>query len=420
MHVGNQIMGGEIETVNCKTALIIDDSAFTRMLLSSALKSCGVTTVYHAQDGEEALQNIARPEMPLDVMFCDLDMPNVDGIQFIRMAATFERRPTLVLVSGAPERTRRAAQTLARDTGLNVAGVLAKPFRQSDIASILAGIKPASVDLPPRPKSAEADARELADGIARGELELHFQPKVKMATRELTGVEALVRWRHPVHGLQFPDSFIPVAERENLIGPLTYAVVERAVAQCASWRAEGLHCKVGVNLSPKMITDEALPDWLAGTIKAAGLTPSDLVFEVTESGMFTDNLLSMEILARLDLHGHDLSIDDFGTGYSSMEQLKRLPFAELKIDKMFVTGIAENSVNQTIIYSSVELARKLRMSVVVEGVETREDWSFVYGAGCDVAQGYFISRPMPAEKLAPWLRDWEGRTDIPLAATGTG
>jgi EAL domain-containing protein (putative c-di-GMP-specific phosphodiesterase class I) len=214
----------------------------------------------------------------------------------------------------------------------------------------------------------------------------------------------------------FPDTFIPLAEKENLANPLTDVVLAQAVLQCAAWRRSGLSCKVAVNLSPKMLTDRTLPERLTKIVSKAGITPEDLILEVTESGMFVDDLLSMEIVARLDLRGYSISIDDFGTGYSSIQQLQRLPFAELKIDRIFVNGAAHSSVNQTVIRSSVELARKLKMSVVAEGVETAEDWSFVCAAGCNIAQGYFIARPMPAAVIVPWVASWQARTDIPSPA----
>jgi EAL domain-containing protein (putative c-di-GMP-specific phosphodiesterase class I)/ActR/RegA family two-component response regulator len=399
----------------CMTALIIDDSAFLRMLLQNALKACGVKRITEASDGQEALVHLASTDESVDVIFCDLDMPTVDGIQFIRALAAFERPPRLVLLSSAPERTLRAAETLARGAGIEVAGALQKPFKHKDIQTILCSLPPRKDRLPNRPQ-VEIGVKELADGIAGGEIELYYQPKVSLKTRALIGVEALARWNHPIHGMLPPVAFIPLAEKENLASALTEVVLAKAVAQCAAWRRSGLACKVAVNLSPKMLTDRTLPEKLTKIVSKAGITPEDLILEVTESGMFVDDLLSMEIVARLDLRGYSISIDDFGTGYSSIQQLQRLPFAELKIDRMFVNGAARSSVNQTVIRSSVELARKLKMSVVAEGVETAEDWSFVYAADCDIAQGYYIARPMPANVIVPWVANWNARADIPQAA----
>jgi EAL domain-containing protein (putative c-di-GMP-specific phosphodiesterase class I)/FixJ family two-component response regulator len=399
----------------CKTALIIDDSAFLRLLLQNALKSCGLRRVTEARDGQEALVHLASTDESVDVIFCDLDMPAVDGIQFIRALSTFECPPRLVLLSSAPERTLRAAETLARGAGIEVAGVLQKPFKHKDIQAILCALPPRKECVPSR-QQVKIGVEELARGIAGGEIELYYQPKVSMKTRALIGVEALARWNHPIHGMLLPGAFIPLAEKENLASSLTEVVLAKAVAQCAAWRSSGLSCKVAVNLSPQTLTDRALPEKLTMIVSKAGIMPEDLTLEVTESGVFVDDLLSMEIVARLDLRGYSISIDDFGTGYSSIQQLQRLPFAELKIDRMFVSGAACSSVNQTVIRSSVELARKLKMSVVAEGVETAEDWSFVYAADCDIAQGYFIARPMPAGVIVPWAANWKARTDIPPAA----
>jgi EAL domain-containing protein (putative c-di-GMP-specific phosphodiesterase class I)/AmiR/NasT family two-component response regulator len=399
----------------CNAALIIDDSAFLRLLLQNSLKSCGLLRVMEASDGQEALVYLASTDENVDVIFCDLDMPTVDGIQFICALAAFECPPLLVLLSSAPERTLRAAETLARGAGIQVAGVLQKPFKHKDIQAILCSLPPKKERTQNRPQVV-IGVEELATGITGGEIELYYQPKVSLITRALIGVEALARWNHPTHGMLLPGAFIPLAEKENLASALTEVVLAKAVHQCAAWRRSGLSCKVAVNLSPKMLTDRTLPERLTKSASKAGITPEDLILEVTESGMFVDDQLSMEIVARLDLRGFSISIDDFGTGYSSIQQLQRLPFAELKIDRMFVSGAARSSVNQTVIRSSVELAHKLKMSVVAEGVETAEDWSFVYAAECDMAQGYFIARPMPAGVIVPWVANWKARVDIPPAA----
>jgi EAL domain-containing protein (putative c-di-GMP-specific phosphodiesterase class I)/AmiR/NasT family two-component response regulator len=403
----------------CNVALIIDDSIFVRQLLRSALKLCGVRQVTEANDGQEALAYLATTNDLVDVIFCDLDMPTLDGIQFIRSLASFERRPLLVLVSSAAERTLRAAETLARDAGIDVAGVLQKPFKHQDIQAILSSLPPPKAQRQPRAEIVVL-AEELAAGIARGEIDLYYQPIVNLKTRALIAVEALARWNHPLHGLLLPGAFIPLAEENNLARSLTEAVLAKAVRQCAEWHRSGLECKVAVNLSPKMLNDRAFPEHLTKIVSEAGVAPNDLILEVTESGMFVDNLLSMEIVTRLDLRGFSISIDDFGTGYSSMQQLQRLPFAELKIDRMFIAGATGNGVNQTVIRTSVELARKLKMSVVAEGVETAADWSLVYAEDCDVAQGYFIARPMPAEAVLAWARNWQTRTDIPDATKRFG
>jgi EAL domain-containing protein (putative c-di-GMP-specific phosphodiesterase class I) len=401
--------------LRCNTVLIIDDSPFLRLLLQNSLKACGLRRVTEANDGQEALVHLASTDENVDVIFCDLDMPTLDGIQFIRALASFERPPLLVLLSSAPERTLRAAETLARGAGIEVVGVLQKPFKHADIQAILSSLPPRKEHMRNRAQ-VQIGVEELAAGITGGQIELYYQPQVSLKTRALIGVEALARWNHPTHGMLFPDAFIPLAEKEGLANPLTDVVLAQAVLQCAAWRRSGLSCKVAVNLSPKMLTDRTLPERLTKIVSKAGITPEDLILEVTESGMFVDDLLSMEIVARLDLRGYSISIDDFGTGYSSIQQLQRLPFAELKIDRIFVNGATHSSVNQTVIRSSVELARQLKMSVVAEGVETAEDWSFVCTAGCDIAQGYFIARPMPAGVIVPWAASWQARTDIPSPA----
>src|ERR1700685_101822 len=305
--------------VKCRTALVIDDSSFARLLLKNSLKVSGIERVVEASDGQEALTYLSSTVDTVSIIFCDLEMPGLDGIQFIRSLASWDRRPPLVFLSSAPERTLRAAETLARGAGLVVAAVLRKPFEHHNIQSILTAL-PAPERGRPQRAMIVVEPGELAAGISRGEIELYYQPKVHLKTRSLVGVEALARWRHPVHGMLMPDIFIPIVERENLAGRFTEAVLVRAVSQCVEWRRCDLSCKVAVNLAPQMLTDGALPDWLVRIVSDAGLITSDLILEVTENGMFEDPLLSMEIIARLDLRGFAISIDDYGTGFSSMQQ----------------------------------------------------------------------------------------------------
>jgi diguanylate cyclase (GGDEF)-like protein/PAS domain S-box-containing protein len=246
---------------------------------------------------------------------------------------------------------------------------------------------------------------DLRDAIEGGALTLHYQPQVDLASGRVCGVEALVRWPHPERGLIPPDAFIPLAEQTGLIAPLTNWVLGEAIRQGRAWQRAGLLLGVSVNLSMWNLHDPALPDRVASLLQEHGLSPAWLRLELTESALMADTDRTMDVLARLSALGVRLGVDDFGSGYSSLAYLKRLPVDELKIDKGFVRALATDATDAAIVASTVALGHALGLRVVAEGIEDRATWDLLVAQGCDVAQGYYLSRPLPAEALARWLRD---------------
>lgn len=243
---------------------------------------------------------------------------------------------------------------------------------------------------------------ELRHAIDRKQLFLLYQPKIDLPSGRLIGVEALIRWDHPEHGVIPPDEFIPVAERSGLIKPLTLWVLESALGQCRAWHQAGLPLSVAVNLSARNLHDLELPEQVAGQLRASGVAPSRLELEITESVVMSDPSRAMDVLTRLSALGAKLSIDDFGTGYSSLGYLKRLPVHQLKIDKSFIIDLARNTGDTVIVRSTIELAHNLGLTVVAEGVETPEVRRKLIELGCDSAQGYGIGRPMAADDVVRW------------------
>jgi EAL domain-containing protein (putative c-di-GMP-specific phosphodiesterase class I) len=234
-------------------------------------------------------------------------------------------------------------------------------------------------------------------------LEVHYQPKVEMATGRIIGVEALVRWPHAGAGLVPPDEFVPIAERIGLIGPMTDFVLRTALAQCRRWEQAGHQLSVAVNLSARSLLDPNLVDDIARALAHAEVDVSTLVLEITETSVMSDAEYALRVLNRLSDMGLTLAIDDFGTGYSSLTYLKRLPVDEVKIDKSFVLNMQHDDNDAVIVRSIVDLARNLGLEVVAEGVETTEIWDALRAMSCDIAQGYVISRPLPAGPLTAWL-----------------
>ncbi|MHB8230842.1 MAG: EAL domain-containing protein, partial [Vulcanimicrobiaceae bacterium] len=237
----------------------------------------------------------------------------------------------------------------------------------------------------------------------------YYQPKVAVTTGEVIGVETLVRWRHRRDGMVFPDQFIGIAEQFGLIDELTRVVLTGALTQAKIWQDAELSLQVAVNLSMDNLVSLNFLDYVVDLTAEAGVPPQGMVLEVTESRLMHDQRVPLEILTRLHLKRFLLSMDDFGTGNSTLTQLRAIPFDELKIDRSFVHGAWANDTQRAMFDASLGLARQLGMDVVAEGVEDQADWDFLRQRGCDLAQGYFIAKPMPAEGIPAWLGDWEAR-----------
>lgn len=244
----------------------------------------------------------------------------------------------------------------------------------------------------------------LRTAIATNELKLYYQPKVNLQTGTTTSVEALARWQHPIHGSVPPDQFITLAEQTGLINALTAWVLETAIRQCSTWLQSGLTLSIAVNLSTWNLRDTTLPDTIMDLLTRYAVPPSLLRIEVTESAIMTDTDRALEILTRISRLGISISVDDFGTGYSSLAYLKRLPIDELKIDRSFVQHMTEIEADATIVRSTVMLAHSLGLKIVAEGVEDQETLSRLADFHCDLAQGYYMSRPIPPGELERWLR----------------
>ncbi len=252
-------------------------------------------------------------------------------------------------------------------------------------------------------------APQLRRALDRGELAMHYQPQVDLHTGQVAGVEALVRWQHPERGLLFPDAFVPLAEHTGLVRPLTRAALRLALEQCGRWRRDGLDLVVSVNVSTRDLLDQELPLELDRLLARAGVPATALGIEITESMLMVDPRRAEQVLERLSGMGVHVAIDDFGTGYSSLAYLKRLPIDHIKIDKSFVLTMTADRNDATIVASTIDLGRNLGLRTVAEGVEDELALSELSRLGCDVAQGYHLSRPMEAGDLERWARRWNER-----------
>jgi len=385
--------------------LLVDDDPFMLGMQSRMLRSMGYTMIGTADSADAALTLLGERRAAVDVVICDLNMPDVDGLEFLCRLGDSDFRGNIILLSGEGPRIIHAVRKLLASRPLLILGALEKPAGREALRMLLDRwqpmVPPSAVAPQPNYTAADLQAAQQAEQWV-----LYYQPKVDLRTGELIGTEALVRWNHPVHGLVYPDSFIGLAEDCGAIGGLTDWVLQAALAQLALWHQDGLQIHVAVNVSMENLRAPDFARKVGALARQSGLSPQDLVLEVTESRIMAMSSAPLETLVRLRMQRFGLSIDDFGTGHSSLAQLRDAPFTELKIDRGFVHGARQNQLIRPILEGSLGIAQRLGLQAVAEGVETEDDWALLREIGCDIAQGYFIGRPMPGDRLRVWLADW--------------
>ena len=373
--------------------LVIDDEPGLGQAIGRIAEASGFEVV--VTEDPAVFVNTARLWQPTAIML-DLKMPGTDGIQLLRALAADKSAAHIVLTSGADTKVLEAAMQLGRARGLNMSEPLPKPMRAEDLRQRLAGFK----RLPKQALSAD-----LATALAEDRLFLEYQPKFDCRLARITGAEALVRWDHPTHGIIAPEQFILMAEEDGAIRGVTDRVVAEATRQAARWHANGLPLEVAVNISARDLEDLNLPDRLEQHCRNAAVDPATITLELTETGAMREAVQMMDVLTRMRLKGFKLSIDDFGTGYSSLVQLQRMPFSEIKIDRSFVMQMQTNRDCRAIVEIVIDLAKKLGLRSVAEGVEEAAALNALIDMGCDAAQGYHLCRPIAAAALGDFARN---------------
>lgn len=326
----------------------------------------------------------------------DLNMPGRDGVELLRFLAEVGSTATVVLMSGVDQRALDASGRLGTNLGLNMAGLIPKPFDLDEVRAVLSKLIRFST---------ERLVDDLPGAIESGEIYVRYQPKLDLRTGDLCGVEALARWRHPTYGEIDPDQFIPPAEESGLIIPFTFKVLDLALRDITLWDDSIADISLAINFSPHLLLDLSLPDRLLEVLERHGFDPNRLIVEVTETAATVPEKTAIDVLTRLRIKGIRLSIDDFGTGSSSLTNLYRLPYGELKIDKSFVMDAMSHAEAEAIVRSTISLAHNLGLEVVAEGIENAETLSWLVDLGCDVGQGYYFSHPLDASELVAWNVD---------------
>jgi EAL domain-containing protein (putative c-di-GMP-specific phosphodiesterase class I) len=382
--------------------LAIDDEPALLEIIQKVAKSASFAATVTT---DPAVFQAALTTQPPSVVLLDLQMPGCDGVELLRVLADAGCRAKIILVSGVGARVLSLAREIGRGLGLDMGEPLQKPVRPAELRQILSQI---------RSKTFHPDAAALREALDNDRLELFYQPLLTLATGETIGFEALVRWNHPEFGIVMPDRFIGLAERENLINPLTDRVLDLAAGQIAIWRKAGIDSFVSVNVSAANIA-AGLPDQLVRVCAHHDIPPVSLRLELTETAVMGSHALMLEILTRARLKGHQLALDDFGTGYSSLVQLHRLPFSELKIDQSFVREMATSDEASLIVGAIIGLGHSLHLELIAEGIETEDVMKQLIAMGCQTGQGYFIARPMPASNVPDWIAQRSAVLSAPLA-----
>jgi len=383
--------------------LVIDDDHDSGQFVIDAAEAKGIECIATATAGD-FLEHLSADTT---LIFLDIVMPEIDGIELLRMLGQAGCSAGIVLMSGADNRVMETAREWAETIGLPIIGHLQKPFRLNELETIFETSRAlqvsATVDQTPRRMIEPGD---IQGAIERDEFVLHYQPKIGLATGSIVGLEALVRWQHPERGLLFPDDFIRRTEELGLINQLGWIVVNRGLSDLRDFAiAADTSLTLSVNTSTFSLQDPGFSDMLLSLLQKYGIASHNLIFEITESGLIRKLSNTLDDLAKLRVEQVQLSIDNFGTGHSTTQQLRAIPATELKIDKSSVQNIHTNDRDCVLVQRTIEIGHILGMKVVAEGVETAEQLAFLLSNGCDIVQGYLFSRPLPAEELLKWLKN---------------
>jgi EAL domain-containing protein (putative c-di-GMP-specific phosphodiesterase class I) len=388
-----------------QSILVIDDEPEIGEIISAVAEKIKLNCIL-TSDGASFLAALTPDLTPENTLILlDLVIPEMDGIELLRSLGLRQCKIRIILMSGIGKRIVDTAEKLARSLGLSIAGKLQKPFHPIQLEVLLERCKESAPGMASSPKTRLMfEDVELRRAIERGEFVLHYQPQINIANGRVIGVEALVRWMHPRRGLIFPDDFIAQAERLGIIDELGWIVANHGLSDVVQFAdKDGITPMLSINVSVHSLRNLAFPDAFLSLLERYGVKAQDTILEITESGLMNEMSRTLDVLARLRMKGVQLSIDDFGTGFAVMQQLRNIPSTELKIDKSFVQNVHSSDSDRVMVQKTIEIGHELGMRVVAEGVENQEQLDFVRAFGCDVAQGYLFSRPIPVTEFVVWL-----------------
>ncbi|UUY10320.1 EAL domain-containing response regulator [Pseudomonas sp. J452] len=386
--------------------LVVDDSELQRQFMAELCSDMGIPHVLQAVDGHDAVAQL-KTNPQIEAIILDLEMPGMDGVEVLHEMARLQLDPAVIVASARESVLLNVVESMGKSLGLRLLGVLQKPVLFEQLASSLSRfsvVQQRAEYNESQVAGPQLDEQDIQRALREGEFVAYFQPKVSLLDGQLKGVEALIRWQHPQHGLLAPVHFIELIERSQYISEVTLQMLDMSLQHCRRWHDAGLPLSFSINVSARSLADSKLADAIIERVMASGIPTHHVILEITESAIMVDLGITLGTLARLRLKGFGLSVDDYGTGFSCMLQLSRVPCSELKVDRAFVNGASQSLHLRILLESALDIARKLNLHVVAEGVETREDWMLLRNLGCGEAQGYFVAKPMPGDALQPWWR----------------
>ncbi|MEO8159972.1 MAG: EAL domain-containing response regulator [Arenimonas sp.] len=390
--------------------MLVEDHGFQRRLGLTLLADLGLTHLHDAAGGDAALELLRGMERLPDVILVDLDMPGMDGVEFIAHVAKERLARSIAVVSAMDPALMHAVHMMAQASGILVLGSVEKPLSRGKLSALLsvfgdgpvAGVSPEHVVV---------TLEQVREALSAGAIHPHFQPQAELQNGKIVGVEALARWTLPDGRAVSAEAFLRLVESGGMMDELTVHMLSESCRWHLRWREQGLPLRISVNVSASTLNGPEVADRYERIVRELGVQTDQVLLEITESTGIGDTARSLGMLARLRLKGFGLSVDDFGTGYSSLAQLSQIPFTELKIDRGFVIGSPAQARKRAVIEASIDLARKLNLKVVAEGVETMDEWKLLASLGCDMAQGYLVSPAVPGESLAPTIQNWRRPQD---------
>jgi EAL domain-containing protein (putative c-di-GMP-specific phosphodiesterase class I)/ActR/RegA family two-component response regulator len=387
-----------------KGVLVVDDSELQRLVSSEILRSLGVSCIYDAANGADALALIRTGEIEPAVMLVDLHMPDLDGIELIQATAKFNPHIAVLIVSGADTMLLETMSSVVRAYKMTMLGALPKPLNGLLLKDRLTRYRPV-LPLEPRQPKVFPQAQEIKRAIRLDQIHPHYQPKVSLQHAKVVGFEALARWCEPTTGKRYPCEFIDLAAEYGLLKDLTLNMLDAVLTDMRAWNSLELYPQISLNIAPCLLEDADFANQIIRRVKNANINPKKILFEITENTLMKNQAVALGTIARLKLNGFGFSIDDYGTGFSSMQQLSNIAFSELKIDRTFVSRISESEHLRSIVQCAFDMGQRLGLTTVAEGVETLEELQLLRAMGCDEIQGYIFAPAMPACDVLPWLQD---------------
>ncbi|HET8555591.1 MAG TPA: EAL domain-containing response regulator [Rhodanobacteraceae bacterium] len=386
------------------SVLVVEDHDFQRHVALRLAKQLGVGTTLEAADGRSALTVLGEQQQTADVILVDLDLPHMDGIEFIGRVARDGLANAVIVLTALDPALLNTVRIMARASGMRVLGTVEKPLTRAKLTEAL-DLYFTSDPMDDEDLHPDIDEGLLAEALANDAFEAWFQPQVAIDSGFVTGTEALARWN--LDGRQIsPTRFILELERRDLIYALTESILGQACAWQKRWHDQGIHVDMSVNVSMHNLDDTTVADRYQAIAQSAGVDPRGITLEITESAMMKESTKVLNVLARLRLKGFGLAVDDFGTGWSSLSQLAQLPVTELKIDRGFINNAAKDARSRAVVETSIELGHKLSLTTVAEGVGNVEEWQMLAELGCTRAQGELISMAVPGAQLPAAIEKW--------------